>query len=63
MEYTGYIHVKAYKNHIIHLMTSAEFNLHIAFLVKDTSTNHKQPCQISLTYNDHLHVANLRFIN
>ena len=29
MEYTGYI--KAYKNHIIHLMTSAEFNLHISF--------------------------------
>ena len=38
MEYTGYI--KAYKNHIIHLMTSAEFNLHISFLVKVTSTDH-----------------------
>ena len=29
MEYTGYI--KAYKNHIIHLVSSAKFNLHISF--------------------------------
>ena len=38
MEYTEYI--KAYKNHIIQLMTSAEFNLHISFLVKVTTTDH-----------------------
>ena len=38
MEYTGYI--KAYKNHIIHLMTSAEFNLQLSFLVRVTSTDH-----------------------
>ena len=39
MKYTEYINW-AYKNHINHLMISAEFNLHISFLVKVTSTDY-----------------------